>query len=238
MRVKENIRIVRKPKDVAIRNSKALRKAFNQHYPNTLLKHARISAGGSYVLEFDKAEDINPVVNSWDNTFFGGNSGIVKVNEKNCIGMVKYVYDDISEDEITRNINQNYPGTKHELFKKNDEFTGMIKVTFNNETDLKAAIVNRFKIKSRYYMVESFKHKPRVIKCNTCQRFGHVSRLCRAKENPICGKCTNNHETNDCTADVSEHKCYHCSKTDHITGSYSCEKMKEKYQELMDRYDG
>ena len=236
--VKENIRIVRKPKDVAIRNSKNLRKAFNQHYPNTLLKHARISAGGSYVLEFDKADDINEVEESWDNTYFGGNSGLVKINEKNCIGMVKYVYDDISEDEITRNINQNYPGTKHELFKKNDEFTGSIKVTFNNENDLKAAIANRFKIKSRYYMVESFKHKPRVIKCNTCQRFGHVSRLCRAKDNPICGKCTLNHETNECTTDETEYKCYHCHSSGHITGSFSCTKVQEKYQELLDRSNG
>ena len=85
-------------------------------------------------------------------------------------------------------------------------------------------------------MIEPFVHKPRVIKCNICQRFGHVSRLCRSKDKPVCGKCsTEGHETKDCTKDDNEQKYFHCGKGDHITGSYACEKVKEKYQELIDR---
>ena len=190
------------------------------------------------MLEFENEEDIKRTEDSWNTDHFGGNSGLVEANERNCTGLVKFVYDDIEEEEITNHINQDYPGNKHELFKRGGVFTGMIKVTFSNEDQLKQAITNKFKIGRGLYITEPFKHKPRVIKCNTCQRFGHVSRLCRSKDKPVCGKCTKDHETKDCTADESEYKCYHCSKTDHITGSHTCHIVKEKLQELLDRQNG
>ena len=73
--------------------------------------------------------------------------------------------------------------------------------------------------------------------CNVCLCLGHISRLCRSKKNPVCGKCGKNHETKNCTSPKEEYKCYHCNKTDHITGNRVCEKMKEKLQELIDRQD-
>ena len=229
-------RIVRKPCDVDIRNSKDLRKNFNKYYPLIMLRHARITVGGSYLLEFDEESAATEVQENWKNDYFGGNSGIVKFNDQNCTGIVKYVYDAITENEIGEEIEKNYPGAKYELFKNNDEFTGMIKVIFPNEDALNRAINNRFEISHRKYLIEVFKHKPRVIKCNICQDLGHVSRLCRKKDKPICGKCSKEgHKTKDCTTDEAEHKCYHCKKSGHITGSYSCEVMKAKLQELMSR---
>ena len=229
-------RIVLKPKDVNIRNSKDLRKKFSEYYPNTLLKHARISAGGSYVFEFDETAAADQVQQDWSMDHFNGNSGLVKRNQRNCTGIVKFVYDDFTEEQIETQIGQNYPDATFELFKRNNEFTGMIKVTFKDENELKTVIANRFSISGRKFLVEEFKHRPRVIKCNVCQRFGHVSRLCRSKNNPRCGKCSQEgHETKDCTADNTEFKCFHCDQNDHITGSYACAKFQEKYQELLDR---
>ena len=229
--------IVLKPKDIAIRNSRDLRKKFNQYYPNIFLKHARISAGGSYVLEFDDEEVANKVEQEWSETHFDGNKGLVKANDRNRTGLVKFVYDDIDEEEIESEIKDNYPDiAKHELFKQNGEFTGMIKVIFKSEADLKQAIANKFTISGRLYLVEEFKQKPRVIKCNVCQRFGHVSRLCRSKDNPRCGKCSQEgHETKDCSADPDDFKCFHCDENDHITGSYTCRIVQEKLKELQDR---
>ena len=104
----------------------------------------------------------------------------------------------------------------------------MIKVKFNTSDELNQVIVNKFKIFNRAFLVEPFEQKPRVIKCNVCQRFGHVSRLCRSKNKPVCGKCScTGHETKDCTKSENEHKCFHCGKEDHITGSYTCEKVQE-----------
>ena len=231
----KRIRIVRQPKDQNIRNSKDLRKKFNQYYQNVLLKQARISVGGSYVLEFDTEDAAKHIQDNWNLTHFGGNAGLVIYSEKNCTGIVKYVYDDVEEDEINNQIRQHYPDAQFELFKKNGEFTGMIKVTFKDQEELERVITNRFGILERKYLIEPFIHKPRVIKCNVCQRFGHVSRLCRSKNEPVCGKCCKNHETTNCTSPQEEFKCYHCNKNDHITGSHQCEKMKEKYQELIDR---
>ena len=112
----------------------------------------------------------------------------------------------------------------------------MIKVIFKTEDDLKQAIANKFTISHRKYIVEEFIQKPRVIKCNICQRFGHVSRLCRSKNNPRCGKCSQEgHETKNCNTDPAEHKCFHCQQNDHVAGSYSCPIVQEKLQELRER---
>ena len=232
----KKIRIVRQPKDMNIRNSKDLRKQFNQYYPNVLLTQARISPGGSYLLEFDDIDSANRTQENWSLEHFEGNTGIIMYNKKNSAGIVKYVYDDISEAQITSEIEQNYPGAEFELFKtKENVFTGMIKVTFKDHEELDSVIASKFKILERKYIIEAFIKKPRVIKCNVCQRFGHISRLCRSKRDPVCGKCCKKHETKNCTSPQEDYKCYHCNKTDHITGSYVCEVMKEKLQELIDR---
>ena len=115
----------------------------------------------------------------------------------------------------------------------------MIKVEFRSVEELELAIKDKFKIAHRRFPTVLFKHKPRVIKCNICQRMGHVSRLCRNKENPVCGKCSQEgHQTKDCQTPENLHKCFHCGKQDHITGKYSCVKMQEKLQQLIDRRDG
>ena len=111
----------------------------------------------------------------------------------------------------------------------------MIKVIFKDEAELNSAITNKFSIFHKKYVIEPFSHKPRVIKCNICQRFGHVSRICRAKNKPVCEKSCQGHETKDCNAKKEEYKCFHCGKSDHITGQYNCEKMKEKLQILTER---
>ena len=142
----------------------------------------------------------------------------------------------IEEDEIKAEIEQNYPECRYELFKKDEEFTGMIKITFKTADELNAAISNKFKISNRLFRIEHFQHKPRVIKCNVCQMFGHISRRCRNKQKPVCGKCScEGHESKDCQKSEDQYKCFHCGSSSHMTGSYSCKKVLEKYEELKER---
>ena len=237
--IKGNLtRIILKPKSVDIRNSKDLRKKFNEYFPQILLNHARICVGGSYALEFENEAAAILVTEQWNKDHFAGNAGIVKLTDKNRTGIVKFVYDDLEVEDIKTDIKDKYPDVEYELFMKGGEFTGMIKVTFKDEAQLRSVITNKFNLCHRRYITEPFKHKPRVITCNICQRFGHVSRLCRSRDKPICGKCSKEgHETKDCSAAESEYKCYHCGQNDHITGSYSCKIVKEKLQELLDRQD-
>ena len=142
----------------------------------------------------------------------------------------------MDEDEITESIEENYPDCRYKLFRKDGDFTGMIKVTFRNENELNAAITDKFKIGHSKFITEKFKQKPRVIKCNVCQMFGHVGRRCGNKDKPVCGKCSQEgHETKDCEVPANLHKCFHCGEQGHITGSYKCIKVKEKLQILTSR---
>ena len=232
------IRIVKTPKDDKISNSYLLRKQFKSYFPEISVKHARISAGGSYVLELFDEESANKLEEEWDNSFFKGNSGISKI-KANCTGLVKHVYEDSSEEAIADNISENYPDAKFELFKNKEKiFNGMIKIIFKDERELDKAMKEHIQIFNSKYPIEPFIHKPKVIKCNICQMFGHVSRLCKNKEKPVCGRCCKDHKTKNCDTNEDEFKCFHCSKTDHTTGSYRCEKMQEKLQILTDRYNG
>ena len=47
-----------------------------------------------------------------------------------------------------------------------------------------------------------------VKRCYNCQKFGHYVKECPTKEVPICGKCSENHQTKYC--ETFERKCINC----------------------------
>ena len=233
-------KVVRKPININITNSRVLRKEFNKCFENVILKEARISAGGSFILEFEDLAEAKRVQKNWKNEYLGGNSGMVDAGERNCTGLVKFVDDDLTEKDIEENIKENYPGARHELFKKGGEFLGLIKVTFKDENELEEVIANKFTLGRRKYLVEKFQHKPRVIKCNICQAFGHIALRCRNKKKPNCGKCGEaGHESLNCIEEEENHQCYHCKTKDHKTGSYKCKKVQEILEVIsQNKHDG
>ena len=110
-----------------------------------------------------------------------------------------------------------------------------MKVTFPNEDTLNKVITDRFKIFQQRLIMDPYKPKPKVIKCHRCQRFGHISRLCRS-EKPKCGKCSSeNHETTDCVVQPENYKCAHCN-LNHITGHKECQIMKNKETEIANNF--
>ena len=226
--------VVKRYENKNIRNSGDVRKEVNKEFPGSVIRNARTTAGGSIILEFDDADTANKVVANWKETMFGGNKGVMKGNKPRTAGIIKHVYTDNSEEEIKQQINGKYPNSKVELFKKENRFTGVIKVSFDSEEELKDAIDNRIAIGRQRYMVETYIFKPRVIKCNYCQKFSHVSRLCRS-QHPVCGKCkSNQHETESCTAHSDDYSCYHCDGN-HQTGDKECTVMKEKEEAIRHR---
>ena len=56
------------------------------------------------------------------------------------------------------------------------------------------------------------------------------------KNTPVCGKCSTkgHHEAKDCNVEEQDYNCAHCGEN-HITGSYSCIKMKERLEKLTNR---
>ena len=101
---------------------------------------------------------------------------------------------------------------------------GLIKVVFKSREKLQAAIVDKIKLGDQRYIVEEYRRKSRVIKCNICQSWGHIHRYC--KKPAKCGKCAGNHESVTCSI-TSGFKCAHCGE-DHQAGSNECVIYQEK----------
>ena len=205
----------------------------NKHYPGVAYRDARTTAGGSIKIEFDDIKAGEGVQKNWKKTLFGGNEGIKNVSTIRSAGIIKDVFLDESEDEIEAEILSKYPDAKCDFFKRQNRFTGTIKITFKNEKELQNAIENRINVFNQKYIIEIFKMKPRVIKCNRCQKLGHVSRVCRATS-PKCGKCGSSHETISCSEPKENYKCCHCEQN-HETGSPECEIMKQKLDDIKKR---
>ena len=225
--------LVRKPLDVSITNSKSLRSSFNKEFPGIVIKNCRITAGGSFKIELDKEEEAKKVSDEWKMDSFGGNQGVTSPLEMHTSGIIKHIYTDNSEEDIINELTERYTSIKKvELFKKDNNFSGIVKVIFNSRKDLLESMEERIKIFNQRYIMEEYKPLPRVIKCNKCQAFGHIARRCRA-EKPNCGKCCeDSHETLQCTSTVK--KCAHCNEN-HETGDKTCKIMKSKLDEIRQR---
>ena len=77
-----------------------------------------------------------------------------------------------------------------------------------------------------------------VKRCNNCQHFGHYMRDCPAPTTQVCGKCSENHSTNECTSDLS--KCVNCVRekiveTNHHTSSFKCPCLVKQQETLKNR---
>ena len=215
-----------------IRNSEDVRNPIYDKFPGTVIRDARTTPGGSILLELDDEKTAANIFENWDENLYGGNKGAMRGNIPNTIGIVKHVLKPDDENELKQEILQNYPCKEVDLFKKNGEFMGIVKITFNTAEDLQNAKVERIKIFRQRLIIDDYNFKPRVIKCNKCQLMGHIARLCRRSE--VCGKCGNNHNTNACTIEPKDYVCYHC-KGNHATGDKNCPVMKNKEESISNR---
>ena len=229
--------IVRQYKDPKVRESKDIKRVLYQNYPGEVIREARTTAGGSLLIELEDEESADRILENWQNTLYGGNSGAVKIKIDPQAGLLKHVYQDeyTTEEEIIEEVRKTYPNSQIELFKnKKEEFTGTIKIGFKTTEELDQALKRRTIIFDQRYIMEKYINQPRVIVCRYCQVIGHVERICRAKfrNKHVCGKCTStDHETKDCNVPESSYKCYHCGDN-HETGNKKCAVMKQKLEEI------
>ena len=206
----------------------------SNRYEGLIIRNTRNTVGGSILVEFDDEDEAEKMMKNWDKDLFGGNEGLIRYKPQNTSGILKQV-EKLDEDEILEEIEDQYQISHVELFKKEERFTGTVKVIFKDEENLERALKQKMRIRNQIYIVERFNPKPKVIKCHTCQKFGHVSRLCRNKDHPVCGKCSSTkHETKHCQVEEDRYKCAHCDGV-HVTGSYKCVKMKEQLAKIQSR---
>ena len=74
-----------------------------------------------------------------------------------------------------------------------------------------------------------------IRRCNKCQGLNHWKEDCPQSSPVICGKCSEDHETQSCTSDVV--KCANCAKhsyadTSHKTSYYKCRVYVEAQEKL------
>ena len=50
-------------------------------------------------------------------------------------------------------------------------------------------------------------------RCNNCQLYGHFAKNCPTSTTPVCGKCSENHRTDQCNQE--ERKCINCVRNNH-----------------------
>ena len=173
-------RVVARPGNTQIRTSRDIRREFNKNHKEIVIKHCRLTASGSLFFEFDNEDVAKRVHANWSLAYFGGNSGMRTPGESNTTGIIKHVYDDLSEDEMKNGLMNNYEEDIEscEFLKRRSDnsFMGLIKVVFKSREKLQAAIADRIKLGDQRYIVEEYKWKSRVIKCNKCQSWGHIHR--------------------------------------------------------------
>ena len=221
-------RLVIHPENTNIRTSRDIRREFNKNHNGVIIKHCRLTASGSITIEFEDEESAKTVHSNWSTNYFGGNKGMKLPGESNTVGIIKHVYDELSEQEMRDDLMNHYPEEieECEFFKRKSDnsFMGLIKIVCKSRVSLLKIIDEKVKLCNQRYLVEEYKRKARVIKCNKCQGWGHVHRYCG--KSAKCGKCAGNHETITCNI-TSGFKCAHCDKN-HKAGSIVCEVYKEK----------
>ena len=60
--------------------------------------------------------------------------------------------------------------------------------------------------------------RKQVRRCNNCQLYGHIANACPTPTIPHCGKCSENHRTDQCES--SERKCINCARVGESSDSH------------------
>ena len=217
--------VVLKPKSHS-NNSHEIRREFNRKFPEVALVAAVPTASGSIRMEFNDSTTKEGVAHKWDLGMFGGNAGVRTPTMKPTIGIIKEVNVSDNPDIIKNAVEEHYPGTVLDFFKRNDRYTGTVKLIFNDH-NMYAKVMEEGGLKAGgvKYRMEQFHVRAKVIRCYKCQGYGHIATRCRAKE-ARCGKCCQTgHESNTCIAEITNPTCFHC-KGSHFTGSKVCQEFK------------
>ena len=176
----ERTLVIKKYTDPKIRKSPQIHESIYKEYPGVVIRNARTTAGGSILIELDDKETANKVRETWNKDLFGGNKGAVNLKKTPPAGIVKHipkstVDDETTEEDLINEIRSKYPNANVDLFKRNEKFTGTLKIEFNSEEEFQTALKNRVQIFEQRYIMERYHYRPRVIICKYCQKFGHVS---------------------------------------------------------------
>ena len=148
--------IVRQPGSRELNNSKTIRREFNKLFPAKLIRNCRTTAGGSILIELDDNKSAQEVLKNWNEEYFGGNKGIYYAGMQNVYGIIKFVGDILTQEDIQHEVSSQYPGVLTDLFRRGPDrtFTGTVKLRFSSKEQLELAIKNKIKVGQQLHYVE------------------------------------------------------------------------------------
>lgn len=110
---------------------------------------------------------------------------------------------------------------------KKGKKTGKYKMTFNTQsppTELSEISTGLIHPLEPYYM--------NYVRCNKCQKFGHLKRFCKSKTS-VCPQCAGKHTYAQCKTTRSNRKCANCGLHTHGAAYRGC----SAYQNYMRKID-
>lgn len=165
---------------------------------------------------------------------------IQRIMENNKEAFVKKIDLEISEDDISRTLDEQ--GFKYEkvtrLTNKEKTLLKTVKITFSDSLNRDLFVKLGLRIDSMFFNAEPANHNNKPSQCYKCFKYGHVAKYCRA-ENQICSRCGGaNHKFDSCPVSNQQPICCNC-KGEHIATSPNCPKFQDyqqKIQKTIDQY--
>ncbi|KAG2049732.1 hypothetical protein BDR06DRAFT_836393, partial [Suillus hirtellus] len=117
--------------------------------------------------------------------------------------------------------------------------TAFCTITCATREDANKAIKQGLTIEGR--KIASRKLLPEPTRCLKCQQLtsAHIATNCPNKED-ICGTCTKNHRTSDCTitsSEMEQQHCKNCDQSGHAAWSRECPKFAERSAKLLEQVE-
>ena len=178
------------------KSSSKLKQEINKVKPDIKLSQVYPLAGGGVALHCKDKASHDCALCDWPISALNptGNPVPHKIRglSKEQIIVVKSVNTCFTEQELLVDLKSRYPSVTnvHRLHKKSSDIPfPIIKVSLSRE-DATAALADHIVIFGQSYSCESCR-STKVIRCNQCQRFGHIAQVCLYPQR--CVNCSENH---------------------------------------------
>ncbi|KAK6182067.1 hypothetical protein SNE40_009831 [Patella caerulea] len=185
-----------------------------QKWGTAALPDIRVLANGNLKLGFQNMEDAQLATNIQRLGNFKVEISMSEFNQTERV-IIYNIPKDYSDDEILDNLRLGgyNPLAIYQYPIRQGKAIRTVQLTFKKDDTPQGIIYMLYERRPVHPYI------PKVKRCTKCQRIGHLEKFCRGTA--ICGKCGNNHKTEDCRA--SQAKCVNC-KGNHGADSPKCPK--------------
>ena len=228
-----------KDKDLIISSAK-IKSQFNRCFPRMEIIHCKKSMNGFVLIELDTSDDAKKVIEQWKGDIFFNTSfnkeqptEVTLLEDARAKAVIEDVDKDFTDDEITENIQQQFPHARARRFINKYGPTHCVLLTFKSKQDLDKANNSKVVIFDIPFRVRAYESRRTIVQCYNCYGFKHIAAHCRKKK--VCPYCSQQHSEEDCLIKKDkvsgQYKCANC-KGNHTSMDKNCEHYKQMLQNL------